>query len=887
VDNASSPFISHNNITQNDGIGIAVLSGSSPTIVNNMVSANVASNEMFSGAGIYSEMSSPTIENNTVSDNIDNVWGNTYGIFAADGPVIITNNTVTGHKDAFGYVCGLGMALFSCGGAVSGNNISGNDNGIALQMSDLLVENNWIGDTDENMGIGLLDNSAATCQNNTYFNNVYGVMLEQDSTSAHDNEIFASNDEGIDGDGQVSQFQNTFTDCIFTDNGRDAALTAPWGLRAGGTVTLIRPCYDPEKVVVSDGNSMLMVMWNLKIKVEFASDGRPAADARVGITEAQGKELEPLTTGPDGWTDMLLLEEYRYMGSFKRTSSPFNITAVSGDFISSIPKFCLNCSGELTILLDDVLPELAIFSPANGTITNRTAVAVTGQCEPGALLRVNEMLVPLEQDGLWSVLVELPFEGANDIVVEAQDAMENTVRRSIIILRDTVVPVIQLDSPADHFLVNTTTMNVSGVLSEPEANLTIDGKVVAAGLDGRFSIVLELTEGRNTIELKVTDHANNTAVLVLQGTVDTVLPFVRVVEPANGAATNASKIMVIGQVEAYATIVMNGLPLLVNGTSFEILLELEEGENVFVFAARDRAGNMNTTVLMVMRDSVPPAVNVSSPVSGEKLNRSNVEVAGSTEPDASVWVNGKATETTEGAFNVELTLKEGANDIVIEARDALGNLERRVLSVLVDTVPPTLSILGPANRTLYNRTAIEVYGMTEPGASVLIDSQLTVGNAQGRFSALVGVPQEGENNVQVSAWDSLFNTAELRITIFRDTFASFHIASPASGAKVQGGTVTITGTAEPNSTIWIADEEVQQGANGSFSASVKLASDQNTITVVVRDAAGNTGSMNLTVVRVADSNGQGGPALPVIIGAAVLVVACVGIAVAMYVRRKA
>jgi len=575
------------------------------------------------------------------------------------------------------------------------------------------------------------------------------------------------------------------------------------------------------------------------------------------------------------------------MGSFKRSSSPFNISAEAGNFTSCVQRFWLNGSAELTVILDDLPPELDIISPANNTITNRTAIAVAGRCEPGSVLRVNDRLVPLEQDGAWSALVELPSEGANGIIVEAQDAMLNTARRSMTIVRDTVMPAVQLYGPADGFLVNTTTINVSGIMSEPGANLTVNGRSVAVGADGRFIVVLELTEGRNTIEVRATDEAGNTAVILRRGIFDTVLPFVRVVEPAGGTATNASHISVIGLVEEDARLMVGGLILPVDGTSFEVLLELNEGENVFVFTARDMAGNVNTTVLNVMRDSVPPAINITSPLSGAKLNRSTVEVAGSTEPDAHVRVDGKAVSMTGGAFWVELTLKEGANSIVIEAQDGLGNLEREVLSVWVDTAGPRLSILGPANRTLSNQTVIEVFGITEPGASVWVAGRLTVGNADGRFSVLVSLPVEGQNIIQVLAWDGLFNTEYLNITVIRDTLACFNITSPADGARAGGGHVTVTGSAEPNSTIRMAGAIVPQAANGSFSMSVKLARGRNIIVVAVQDAAGNTKTVELTVTGTFGAGGPAGPDMTVLLGAAVLVLACAGIAAVLYRRRRA
>jgi hypothetical protein len=282
---------------------------------------------------------------------------------------------------------------------------------------------------------------------------------------------------------------------------------------------------------------------------------------------------------------------------------------------------------------------------------------------------------------------------------------------------------------------------------------------------------------------------------------------------------------------------------------------------------------------------MPPEIEVSFPLPGACLNRSTVELRGSTEPGAHLKIDGRPVTTVGGAFCVTVALKEGANGIVVEAQDALGNVRTLVLPVTVDTTPPSLAILGPANRTLANRTTIEIYGMTEPGASVMVDGQLTVGNAQGRFFVLVALPAEGQNDIPVWAWDGLFNTAGLNVTVFRDTVALFNMTSPLNGAKIRGGTATVKGTAEPNSTIRIAGIVAKQASDGSFSAPVRIAAGQNVITVIVVDSAGNAGTADIVLTGLSDSSGQSGPAPAVILGAAALVGACV-LAAAFVARRR-
>jgi parallel beta-helix repeat protein len=886
IDNGSSPFIADNRICKNDESGIMVKGGSSPMIYRNNVSNNVVSLPVYEGAGIWSESASPTIQNNTIGSNIDMVWGLINGIFAFSSVLVISNNTITGHVDPNSWGAGWGISLYSSTATISGNRVLGNDNGVTTMLGSYIIEGNIIGDTAVGGGIGLYDGSGSVAFNNTYRNNVYGVMVGDGSKTTFDNETFERNQNGIDGDAGMDQFDNALTDCIFKNNTLDVSLSAPWGLRAGGTLTLVRPSYDPARVSVTDGSSVLAVEWDFRARVIHLKDSSAAADARVDMVDALGKELDPIMTDADGWTDTMRLEEYRIIGGFRQSRSPYIITATCGNLSAPAARLDLNASRELLIALDDVPPGLWISAPGNDTVTNKTVIEVAGWCEPGSFLKVNGKRIVIEEDGSWSVLVGLPVEGENMILVEAQDGMFNPAMQTVDVIRDTIAPVVHLDGPQDNFWVNATSIRIYGTTSEPKAALAINGMAVVVGPDGKFSAVLNLTEGKNIIQILCHDAANNSFAAVRQGIRDTAAPFLRIVEPADGARTNASLIRVIGQVEAGATLMMNKILFPMTDTGFSNYLELEEGENIFIFTARDGSGNVNTTTLRVEKDSIPPVITVLGPPDGSRFNTTAVTVRGTTEPGAAVALNGKAVSLDNGTFESRVPLVEGANTIAITASDALGNTGQRTVVVILDTTPPDLRILGPANRTLTNQTVLEVSGMAEPGATVVVGGQAVFPNAQGRFSAMVSLDKEGENIVTVSCRDGLFNTAQKTMAIFRDTQAVLDVLSPEDGARTDGGNVTVRGIAEPNSTIRIGGVEVHQAADGSFSASVPLARGSNTVTVSMQDPAGNGKVVELSVERMVRSEKNDGN-IVVFIGVMALALTVSGLATGILLRRRA
>jgi len=64
-------------------------------------------------------------------------------------------------------------------------------------------------------------------------------------------------------------------------------------------------------------------------------------------------------------------------------------------------------------------------------------------------------------------------------------------------------PDLSIESPPDNLITNQSTVTVSGK-TEPEAEITINGQLVLADLNGHFSKTVDLQEGVNTIKVSVT-----------------------------------------------------------------------------------------------------------------------------------------------------------------------------------------------------------------------------------------------------------------------------------------------------------------------------------------------------------------------------------------------
>lgn len=126
---------------------------------------------------------------------------------------------------------------------------------------------------------------------------------------------------------------------------------------------------------------------------------------------------------------------------------------------------------------------------------------------------------------------------------------------------------------------------------------------------------------------------------------------------------------------------------------------LNEGSNVIKVDCADNDGNAATQVSVTFKvDTVPPTLNITSPVQGLITNKTTVTVKGTTNDATSspVFVvlkvnNGEDISVTvgsDGSFTKDVTLVEGNNTIKIIATDSAKKQTTVTRTVELDTKPP-------------------------------------------------------------------------------------------------------------------------------------------------------------------------------------------------------
>lgn len=208
-------------------------------------------------------------------------------------------------------------------------------------------------------------------------------------------------------------------------------------------------------------------------------------------------------------------------------------------------------------------------------------------------------------------------------------------------------------------------------------------------------------------------------------------------------------------------------------------------------------------------DKVKPTLSVTAPIDGVKVDNANLTVTGTAKDDRGVTkltiqVNDGAASDIMASlkddnFSTQVTLKKGANKIIVTAADAAGNsvsVERNV-TFFVDETKPTLSITSPTEGATVTAPT-PTFTIAGNAADDVAVSKLTIkvndgtegditgSLKEGAFATQVAL-KEGANKVVVTASDAAGNSASVtrNFTLEIKAAISGHIWFDANGNGTQ------------------------------------------------------------------------------------------------------
>jgi hypothetical protein len=594
-------------------------------------------------------------------------------------------------------------------------------------------------------------------------------------------------DTAVELDGSSATFRNSSIDFV---SGPSASLTGASELEC------INSTIDRDTVRFDDNESRLNLSWYLDVRARWA-DGSPAEGALVSVLDLSGAEVVSDRLGADGRLRGLVLREAS-LGRLQSVNFTPHAVNISRGAVFNTTSQRMDRSRAVDIVLEDRdAPSVVIAYPAADSFLSSGTVFVNGTA----------------QDNLAVKKVEVVADGFRRYTAYSADGTD----------------------------------------------LTVVG----------WDLTLAFLEGPHTIEARAYDRAGNFDSAVVSVTVDWSAPRIRIASPSDGHLTNLSVLPVSGFMEPGSRVLLGGSEVKTERDLFGGTVILGEGINLVSATAFDRAGNANSSSILVRLDSRPPALDVIWPPEGLRTNIPMVAVNGTMEPGCTVTVNGRPLVLSgeEGTFRTAVALPRETNLVVVDAADFAGNHNVTARTVVLDTRPPALEIESPPEGLVTNRPETILSGVTEGGAILSVNGDFSLVPGEPGQPAEFALPlrlPEGPNTIFISVTDGAGNLNFSTRHVVVDTLPpALSISAPADGHRTTRSTLFIIGETEPGVVLTINSRAVPVGQTGSFSLEVKLASGPNRFTARAVDEAGNSNETAVDVQRLA---GSGEDIVPAVVG---------------------
>jgi len=525
-------------------------------------------------------------------------------------------------------------------------------------------------------------------------------------------------------------------------------------------------------------------------------------------------------------------------GAFNRSVTANNgtstTTTATSNFSDGPHNWTVSCWDDLNntnstvvynFTVDTVAPIVNLMSPANQTNTSSTSIAfnfnATDALPINCSLYIDAMSsgtnasVANNTETSWTVTVNANTNHSWYVAC-TDNAGNNNVSEIRTLLVDNAAPTITLNAPANGF--NTANANVTFNWTATDAlrasitcNFTIDGIVnrsslpVTNGTWHNTSATSNFADGVHNWSVSCWDDLGNTnSTDVRSFTVDTTAPTVTINAPAaylntstanvvfNWTATDAliasftCNLTIDGAVNKSNMAVTNGTWYNTTATS-----NFADGVHNWSVTCWDSLNNTNSPETRFFTvDTVPPAVTLVLPVSAANLSTANVTfnftaIDALTNMSCNLSINGIANQTfsaTNGsnAVYASTNFTDGNYNWSVSCWDNAGNVNSSAVAraFTVDTTAPVITIVSPANNTMYNISSISVnISVTEahPDTTWFFN-----GSANETYTSSVSVIYaDGDYNLTVWSNDTAghLSTAVANFTV-DTTFPTINFVAP-------------------------------------------------------------------------------------------------------------
>ncbi|MEE8525928.1 MAG: Ig-like domain-containing protein, partial [Thermoanaerobaculia bacterium] len=530
-----------------------------------------------------------------------------------------------------------------------------------------------------------------------------------------------------------------------------------------------------------------------------------------------------------------------------------------------------SASLDLSFDIDTAPPVILSVAPPEGELTSATEVVISGEVSAAAAVTVNGQ--PAVLTGIVFTADPLPLttEGDNVFTVVATDLSGNSdqvVRR---VVHDSIAPMLTIGQPPSGAVVKTTSVDVSGSVSDVHlASVRVNAMEATVTGTGFAAFLVPLNEGDNELEVIAEDEVGLSTTRTRSIVLDTEVPTLAITDPAPGTVVPDEEIVLRGTAADphLDRVEVDGRPAQLDGDAWSITVELEPGTNDFIALAFDTLGHVSApAALMVFRDSEAPSIQIEQPAEGLITQVSSVEVSGTVEDDPEIvlTVNGVEVPAAAGAFESTVDLvEEGENRIIARATDALGNQGTHTRLVMRDTTAPEWQSCEPADgalavpasavfRLTFSETlaapvagawSLETAAGVDIAATAVVDGDELVITPSSPLPSLTGVRLVLTAALADPAGNALTAPPTLSFTTTDAVAPGAPILDPTPPLYQCVSEAALAGTTEPEAVVRVtggaATVSTRADVDGAFALTVPLVPDLlNHLAVVAVDLDGN------------------------------------------------
>ncbi|QZI68267.1 FG-GAP-like repeat-containing protein [Pseudomonas protegens] len=571
------------------------------------------------------------------------------------------------------------------------------------------------------------------------------------------------------------------------------------------------------------------------------------ADGSVTVTGSAPAGSTVLLTYPDGSTGSVVAASDGHYSASSAPNQPSGTIAAHAT--DSRGHDSSTTSANFVDTTSPVAPTVVVSANPDGTLS------VSGSAEPGSSVAVTypdgtTSTVVADASGHYSTSSST-VQASGNVVATATDVAGNTSAATTNVFADSTAPL----APSENFTANVNgTLTVSGS-AEPGSTVTItypDGTTssTVADASGHYSTSSTTVQTSGNVRATATDVGGNTSAPVIAAYIDNTAPLV----PSQTASFNPDgTLTVIGTAEPGSTVVITYADGTTSSTVADALGHFstgsttQQGSSNVRSTATDLAGNTSLPItrIDIDRDApLAPTENVSANPDG------TLTVSGTAEPGSTVTITypdgttSSVVADASGNYSTSSTTVQTSGNVVATATDVAGNTSAPTTSAYTDSTAP----LAPVQNISANPDGtLTVSGTAEPGSTVTVTypdgtSSTVVADASGNYSTSSSTVQTS-GNVVATATDAAGNTSAPTTSAYTDSTAP--LAPVQNVSANPDGTLTVSGTAEPGSTVTITypdgtTSSVVADASGNYSTSSGTVQTSGNVVATATDAAGNT-----------------------------------------------